>query len=129
METIKTLLDEVKKNKGIETKYALAKALGLPTQRISDYYNGTGSKYPDNYACLKIAEALHRDMNEIIAIVQIEAEKDEKKKEIWREYYRRIGGIAASIFLTVTTVVTLDEQVYDEQITINQKNPLNTNYT
>lgn len=106
METIKSLLDDVKSIKGLTSKYALAKALDLPTQRISDYYNGTGSRYPDSYACLQIAKALNREYNEISAIVQIEAEKDESKREEWRKYYKSIGGYAASFMLLVFAVVT-----------------------
>ncbi len=107
MKTIKDLLEAVKATKGISTKYALAKALNLPTQRISDYYNG--KTYPDNDACLEIARALNIDLEEVITIVQIESAKDETRREKWREYYKSIGGYAASIalfFLAVTFIVT-----------------------
>jgi len=107
METIKSLLDAIKKAKNIESDYALAKALNLPKQRISDYYKG--KTFPDNDACLEIARALNLDLEEVITIVQIESAKDETRREKWREYYKSIGGYAASIalfFLAVTFIVT-----------------------
>lgn len=107
METIKSLLDAVKKAKAIESDYALAKALNIPKQRISGYYNG--KEAPNEYVCLQIAEALGRNLEEIIILVQMETAKDEKRREKWREYYKSIGGYAASIallFLTVNLIVT-----------------------
>ena len=117
METIRSLLDDAKKAKGVESHYALAKALELPTQRISDYYNGTGSKVPDEFACLQIAKALGRSYEEVSAIVRIEAEKDETRREVWREHLKRLGGYAAGIIplllaglLFVTFIVTYPVQ-------------------
>ena len=105
MKTIKEILDETKKAQGVESDYALAKLLGLPTQRISDYYKG--HRVPDEFACLRIAEALGKDYAEISAAVRIEAEKDENRKEAWRRYYKSIGGVAASFMLAVLAAVTL----------------------
>lgn len=108
MKTITQLLDEVKKARGIETDYALAKSLGINKARISAYY--AGKEAPNEYACLQIAEALGRDYSEISAAVRIEAEKDENRREAWRRYYKSIGGIAASFalvfFLAGTLIVT-----------------------
>lgn len=105
MENIKKLLDAVKKAKGIESDYALAKALDLPKQRISDYYKGKTS--PDKYACMKIAESLSKPLADIIYAVELDAEKDESRKEAWRRYYKSIGGIAASVALTFFFAVNL----------------------
>jgi len=108
MNTIKELLDATKAAKGVTSDYALAKALSISTQRISDYYKS--SRVPDEFACLQIAEALERPLDEILAAVRIEAEKDENRREVWRRYYKSIGGIAASImtvfFLVCTLIVT-----------------------
>lgn len=102
------LLEAVKAAKGIETKYGLAKYLGIPTQRISDYYNA--KTYPDNDACLKIASALNKNLTEVIALVQMDSAKSEERREAWKEYYKSIGGIAAGyaliIFFAVTSIVT-----------------------
>ena len=105
MEKIIKLLDAVKHAKGIESKYELAKTLDLPTQRISDYYNGT--RAPDEFACLKIAEALGKPLNEIIATVKAASEKDEKRREVWESYIKSIGGLAASLASVFLVFVTL----------------------
>jgi len=108
MNTIKTLLDQVKKAKGVESDYALAKALEIPKQRISEYYKGRNS--PDEFVYLQIAKALNRPYESIQTAVRIEAEKDESRREVWREHLKRIGGIAAgwlaAIFFVVTSIVT-----------------------
>lgn len=94
MENITKLLDEVKAAKGVESKYALAKVLDLPTQRISEYYKG--QRAPDEFACLKIAEALGKPLNTIIATVKASTEKDGKRREAWENYMKSLGGLAAS---------------------------------
>lgn len=99
MEKIKRLLDDVKVAKGITTDYALAKALDLPRPRIHDYYKGKTT--PDVFACLKIAEALGKPLDVIVAIVEIDAEKNDKRREAWLAYSKRFGGLAAAIMLWV----------------------------
>lgn len=130
MNTIIELLEAVKIAKGITTKYALAKALNIPTQRISDYYNGKA--FPDNDACLEIASALGRNLNDVISIVAIEASKDESRREKWRNYYKSIGGIAASfmlmVFASVTFFVTSTENADAKSMVYGIDKPCNTNY-
>lgn len=102
------LLNEVKAKKGVTTDYALAKVLELPRGHICDYYKG--NRFPNEFACLAIEEATGRSYEEVSAIVRIEAEKDENRRKVWKDYLKRIGGMAASIallfFLSVTLIVT-----------------------
>lgn len=95
MENIKKLLDAAKAATGSETDYRLAKCLDLPQQRISDYYKG--ERVPDEFACLKIAKAVGMPLDAVIATVKAEAEKDEKRREEWRGYLKKVGGMAASV--------------------------------
>ena len=104
MENVKNLLDAVKHAAGVESDYALAKTLDIRKQRISDYYKGKTA--PDNFVCLKIAEVLKKPLAEVIAAVELDAEKDEKRRLAWREHYKSIGGIAASIFMVILLSVT-----------------------
>lgn len=108
MSQVKALLDAVKAEANITTDYALAKLLDIPNGYICRY--NQGKLFPNEYACLKIAEILKRDYAEISAIVRIEAERDESRKEAWRKYYKSIGGVAATFatlfFLAVTLIVT-----------------------
>ena len=104
MENVKSLLDTVKTAKGIESDYALAKTLDLPNGHISEYYSGKRS--PNEFACLKIAQALNRPLADVLAVVRIAAEKDEKRRQAWKDYYKSIGGIAAGFALAVLVGVT-----------------------
>ena len=117
MKNIKRLLDEVKKAKGIESDYALAKALDINKARISAYY--AGKEAPNEIACLRIAKAINRPFDEIMAAIRIDAEKDEKRREEWRRYYKSIGGYAASfmllLFASVKFFVTSPENAYADQ--------------
>ena len=119
MENVKSLLDACKAAKGVESDYALAMALNLPKQRISDYYKRTGSRVPDEYACLQIAKALNRPLADVLAVVRISEEKDEKSRAAWVEYYKSIGGIAAAwavaLFVSVTLTVTTPTEAAQNQ--------------
>lgn len=130
MNTIKKMLDEVKKAINVESDYALAKALDINKARISAYY--AGKEVPNEIACLRIAKALGKDYAEISAAVRIEAEKDEKRREEWRKYYKSIGGIAAAIMLfvlaAVTFIVTVPSVAAKETMTYASSIPSNTNY-
>lgn len=95
MENITNLLDAIKLANGVETDYALAKILDLPRARICNYYKGT--RAPDEFACLKIAQALGKPLDTVIATVKASSEKDEKRREVWENYMKRLGGFAASL--------------------------------
>lgn len=96
------LLLECKIAKNVSTDYALAGALKIPRERISDYM--AGRRVPDKYACFRIAEALGREPSDVIA--EIEAETDEKHREFWRDFLQRRGllGLAAGISLLSCSV-------------------------
>lgn len=108
METIQSLLDNAKVATKKDSDYGLAKALGIHKARISAYYSR--KETPNEFICLKLAQALGRSYEEVSAIVRIEAEKDENRRNVWKDYLKRIGGLAASIallfFLSVTLIVT-----------------------
>ncbi len=83
----KELLLECKVRLKVSTDYALAKALNIPDQRISDYMKGT--RTPDNYAAFRIAEALGRDPALVIA--ELSAEEGGKHVEYFRDFLQRRG--------------------------------------
>lgn len=99
------LLNAIKQAHGIDSDYGLAKLLELPRGHISEYYSGKRS--PNEYACMQIATALTMPLAEVMAIVRIEAEKDEKRRDAWKAYYKSIGGIAASFMMIVLSSVIL----------------------
>ena len=122
MKTTTELLNAVKAKNGITTDYALAKALDLPRARVCNFYKGTRS--PNEHACLQIAKALGMRYEEVSAIVRIEAESDEKKRADWKDYYKSIGGIAASVALMVfTSCILIVTPTPAEASTLQALNP------
>lgn len=102
---INELLDTVKKTNGLNSDGELARKLDVDKRRISDYRHGRQA--PDEFTCLKIAEALGKPLNTIIATVKACSEKDEKRREVWENYFKRIGGLAASMTSVFLVFVTL----------------------
>lgn len=103
MQNIKKLLDAAKAATSAESDYRLAKNLGITQARVSAYY--AGKETPNEFACLKIAEALDMPLAQVIATVKAEAEKDEKRREAWKDYLKKLGGIAASVFVPLCASV------------------------
>lgn len=93
-------LAAVKAKLSITSDYALAKALGVPRQRISHYAVGNG--LPSTLVCFKIAEILGEQPAGVIAEIELErAELMSKEEDIaaWKDRLRRWGGTAAGILL------------------------------
>lgn len=97
---INELLDQVKNANGLESDGELARKLGVDKRRVSDYRKG--ERVPDEFACLRIAEALGKPLDTIIATVKAATEKDETRREVWENYMKRLGGLAASFFVVFT---------------------------
>lgn len=123
---IKELLDATKQAKGIETDGELARTLGVSKQAISDYYND--KRAPDDYACLKIAEAIGKPLDTVIATVKASSEKDDTRREAWENYMKRLGGVAASfmagILFIVTMIVTSPDLQAKESSTYSAEMPV-----
>lgn len=85
MSQTQQLIEQVRVKLDGATDYKIAQVLDLPTQRISNYVKG--KQAADTYACAKIAEALNRDPLEIIAQVEAEAARTEKKRAFWRSFF------------------------------------------
>lgn len=98
MEAISKLLDEAKDKTGIPSDYALAQAIGIKRATISGYRHGKSA--PDVYAMSRLADLTGRTLTEVIAMIEVETETDEAKKEYWKGFYKRLGGIAATVFVT-----------------------------
>jgi len=99
---ITELLDLTKSAAKIESDYALAKELGINRARVSAYYSG--KEAPNEFACLKISEITGIPLNKVIATVKAESEKDDTRREAWENYMKRLGGLAASVLLSVVFV-------------------------
>lgn len=102
---IENLLDEVKRAKELKSDGELARTLGVSKQAVSRYY--LGERAPDEFACLKIAEILDMPLDTVIATVKAASEKDETRRAAWENYMKRLGGLAASVVITLCVSVTM----------------------
>ena len=85
---IRDLLQAVKEAQKVESDYALAKVLDVNKARICAYR--AGRETPNEFMCLKIAQATGKSYEEVSAIVRIEAEKDEERRSAWISFYEKI---------------------------------------
>lgn len=88
-------LDKCKIALNVQTDYALAKAMEMTTPRISDYYKG--KRWPDAYACTRIALALKLDPFEVLADIEEQAAKTESRAAFWRGFTGRTKKAAACL--------------------------------
>ena len=89
----------------IESDYALAKALGLPRQRINEYMNGRVK--PDSYTLTKIALTLELDPIQVIAEIEAKTEKNEVKRIFWENFLLRASKAVRHVMLAVIFISSL----------------------
>lgn len=100
MSAITELLEEAKEKAGLKTDNALAVEIGITRQTLSMARHGKTTF--GAYSRRRLADLTGRKTDEINALIEIETETDETKKEYWKSFYKRLGGVAASIYLCVT---------------------------
>lgn len=89
------LIEQVRTKMDGATDYKIAQVLDLPRQRLSDFVKG--SRAADPYACARMAEILERDPLEVIAQVEAEAARTEKKRQYWRSFFSGLKRTAQGI--------------------------------
>lgn len=107
MKAEKRLL-ECKIKLGIKSDYALAKALGINRGMISHYMAGT--RTPDAYAAVKMAEILGLHPMMLLAEFESETEHNEEKRKFWENFGRRIKSGALGIVALTSTAFWLPER-------------------
>lgn len=93
------LIEQVREKLGGATDYKIAQALDLQQEYVRRYVKGDAA---DAYACAKMAEILDRDPLEVIAQVEAEAARSEKKREYWRSFFSGLKRRAHVVSLCVT---------------------------
>ncbi|MCD0494498.1 helix-turn-helix domain-containing protein [Chromobacterium violaceum] len=85
MKTALEYLQEAEEKLGTSNNAsATARALKTTPQAIHNYKNGVSKM--DDYHCIRVAQVLGIDPMEIIAAAQEEREKNEEKREFWRDF-------------------------------------------
>lgn len=89
------------------TDYRIAQVLDISTQNISEYVRGI--READTYACTRIAMVLEVDPLEVIAQVEAEAARTEKKREFWKSF--RSSGSRAILGLLLCATLAFSALV------------------
>ncbi len=97
--TIEELLNQAKSRANLPTDYALAKVLGIERQIISQWKKG--NRHPSNEEAVKLATLAGLDEMRVIAEIELQTAKNEKKKEFWKHY---IESRSLSACLTMTSL-------------------------
>ena len=95
-------IDRVKTAKGWESDYRAAKELGLSRSSVSGYKSKTPTL--DEDTSIKVAHALEINPALVLADQAMERAKNEEAKTAWGAVLERLGGMAASVFLTAGLV-------------------------
>lgn len=96
-------IDRVKTAKKWESDYRAAKELVLSRNAISNYRVGARNTM-DETTSIKVAHALGIDPAIILADQAMEMTKNDEARSAWSAILERLGGVAASIFLTAGMV-------------------------
>jgi transcriptional regulator with XRE-family HTH domain len=89
------LIEQVRAKLDGATDYKIAQVLEISKQKVSAMRKGT--EKPDAYDCARMAEILERDPLEVIAQVEAEAARTEKKRQYWRSFFSGLKRTAHAI--------------------------------
>ncbi len=78
------LIDQVKTKTGAHSYYELSQLIDITEQKISKVRKGKASF--DAYECTRIAMELGLDPLDVIAQIEAEAARTEKKREFWKSF-------------------------------------------
>lgn len=99
------LLKDCKIKLKISSDYALAKALDIPTQRISEYM--TSKRAPNVYALVKIADCLGLDPLALIAEFEELTAKNAVERGFWADFRVRAEKPLKGFILALLCALTL----------------------
>ncbi|MFA8363216.1 DUF3693 domain-containing protein [Burkholderia ubonensis] len=81
MNTTCRYLDAAKQRLGVQSDYALAKALGLRTTAISNYRSGRN--HFDDATAIKVAHAAGLEPEVVLFAMQVERAKSDEARAVW----------------------------------------------
>lgn len=99
------LLKDCKIKLKISSDYALAKALEIPTQRISEYM--AEKRIPNPYALVKIAECLKLNPLALIAEFEELSAKNETERSFWAGFRQRVENPLRAFILGCLCTLSL----------------------
>lgn len=106
--TLNELLDRAKTRANLPSDYALAKALGIHTGTITNWRKG--KQHPSNEEAVQLAALAGLPEMTVIAEIEMQTAKTEKKREFWKSYIESRGLTATLglVALGVTIMIAPD---------------------
>lgn len=86
------LVERAKTRAGLPSDYALAKAMDIERQVISQWKKG--SRHPSNEEAVQLATLAGLDEMQVIAEIELRTAKNEKKREFWQHFLEKRGAVA-----------------------------------
>lgn len=100
MKTSRDYLEEALEKLGDISDTEKAKRLKIAQPTISQYRSG--NRKMDDFACIMVGRVLGVDPMKIIAACQEEREKNQERKEFWRDFRSTLSGLAIAAALGAT---------------------------
>ena len=94
MKTQQKYLDQVAELTETGSDYAIAKKLGISTQRVSNYRRGRHTF--DDEMCTRVALALGINPFKVIAEINAEKAKTAEKRKFWKDAASRAAAVLLS---------------------------------
>jgi len=94
-------IEKVKKVKGLDTDYKVAKMMSWANNKITQYKNGQSM---DNEAARQIAEILDIPVWTVIADMEAQRQKDPSKKKAWKmlsKMTKQAGRASTKLLITL----------------------------
>ena len=119
MKTTLDYLDDVKQELKLKSDYKLAQWLGSQPAIVSNYR--LKKRVIDDYTAARIADALGIDPMEVIAAANAEREKDEKKREYWRQIVQKSAAacLLAGVFLVQNQMIECGNEFANHALCAN----------
>ena len=107
MKTSRDYLEEALEKMGNMSDTEKAKRLKIAQPTISQYR--TGARKMDDFACIMVGRVLGIDPMKIIAASQEEREKNQERKEFWRDFRNTLSGLGIAAALGATMTAAPDQ--------------------
>lgn len=104
MSTTIEMVDLLKEKLNVSSDYAVAKALSISTQRMSNYR--TGRTHFDELMAYKVAILLDMDPAEVVARIHMERAKRPEDQAAWRQILKEMGSAAAVLLIVIGSFFT-----------------------
>lgn len=102
MKSLNELLDAIKERRNLETDSALAAALGVKRQTVSNWRQGRNT--PDAVACATIAGLSGEPLARVIGLAGEQRAISQEEKAVWRKLAASVGVALIAVLATLPSV-------------------------